>query len=245
MRYIYHLTIFFISFLLCSCSYLKPSSEQDVEAFSWQEQQPNCSTIAIKNNTCPTITYNGLKFKRTKKINTLIDQELLQMLNAEKTTTLEEYLNNNLARANNGYRLNVSAKLMSENDVLVVIMLSIEETPSTDQYSAKDFRFINFDKRKQKNITLKDAIIADKIESFWSTAQLAYKQWLEVQQLLNNKPYQENWPFIKTNNVALLPKQLMLKYAGNTLAPYAMGEPSLFISYEQLKHILKPEYLPN
>ncbi|AWM78906.1 hypothetical protein DKL61_00170 [Gammaproteobacteria bacterium ESL0073] len=245
MRYIRYLLISITSLLLCGCSYFKPTSQSDVTPFNWQHQQPNCKVETQQNNNCPSITYNGLNFNKFKKLNTLINNKFLQILNAEKTTTLEEYLKNNLARANNGYHLNLSVQLMSENDVLIVLMLTVEEIPSTDQYNAQKVRFINFDKHKQKDITLKDAIIMDKTEVFWSTAQIAYKQWLEIQQLLNNETYQEDWPFIKTNNVALLPKQLMLKYSGNTLAPYAMGEPTLFIPYEQLHEILKPEYLPH
>ncbi len=245
MRYSCYLLISLISLLLCSCTYFKPSPQSNVVPFYWQQQQQNCKVETQRNNNCPSITYNGLNFNTFKKLNTLIDNKFLQILNAEKTTTLEEYLKNNLARANDGYHLNLSVQLISENDVLIVLMLTVEEIPSTDQYNAQKVRFINFDKHKQKDITLKDAIITDKTESFWSTAQIAYKQWLEIQQLLNNESYQEDWPFIKTDNVALLPKQLMLKYNGNTLAPYAMGEPTLFIPYTQLNDILKPEYLPH
>lgn len=245
MKYIAYLFTFVIAFFLCSCSYFSPSLQTDAEPFVWQHKQANCKIETLQDSACPSITYKGLNFNKFKKLNTLIDTKLLQILDAEKATTLDDYFKYILASANDGYQLNISVKLMSENDVLIVLMLTVEEIPSIDQYNAQKVKFINFDKHKQTDITLQNALIRDKTESFWSTAQIAYKQWLEVQQLLNNQTYQENWPFVKTNNVALLPKYLMLKYNGNTLAPYAMGEPTLFIPYAQLNEILKPEYLPH
>lgn len=234
-----------ISCFLGGCSYLKPAIKSDAESFHWQEQQSNCSTESIKNGNCPTINYSGLKFNKFNEVNDIIDQKLLSMLNAKEALSLESYLINTLTRASDGYHLNITVQTLSENDVLIVLMLTIEETPAISQYSAKRFSFINFDKQKQKDIALDEAIMPDKIQSFWSVAELSYQQWLEVQQLLNNEAYQKNWPFIRTDNVALMPKQLILKYNGNTLAPYAMGEPPLFIPYEQLRTILKPEYLPH
>lgn len=57
--------------------------------------------------------------------------------------------------------------------------------------------------------------------------------------------FQEDWPFVETTHIALLSKQAILKYDANTLAPYAMGEPQLFIPYEQLRDIIKPIYSPH
>lgn len=234
---------FYLSTLyLTGCSHL--DSAQDYVPIHWQAKQENCSSDTLANNTCPTISFTGIQFNRPKQLNTVIDQQLLKMLNAPEGSTLQDYFKNSLARSNNGYRLEIIVKLFSENDVLTVLQLSTKEMNTLDQYTPIRISFINYDKPKQQALSLNEAIMPDKITTFWSTAELAYKEWLEFEQLLNNKEYQQDWPFVRTQNFALLPKFMVLKYDANTLAPYAMGEPKLLINYDQIKNIIKPEYLP-
>lgn len=140
--------------------------------------------------------------------------------------------------------LTINVDLLEESSVFIVLELSVQTTHATSQYNPKKFAVINFDKQKQQDITLAQAIHPDKTQTFWSVAQISYNQWLEANQLLNNKMFQEDWPFVETTHIALLSKQAILKYDANTLAPYAMGEPQLFISYEQLRDIIKPIYSP-
>lgn len=234
--------LFYLSTLyLAGCSYIEPPN--DYTPIHWQTKQESCSSQALAKNTCPTINFSSIAFNNPKQLNTIINQQLLQMLNASKNTSLESYFKNSLARANNGYRLDISVKLLAQNDVLDVLQLSTTEMNTLDQYTPTKISFINYDKRKQKIISLKDAIRPDKMANFWSVVELSYQEWLELEQLLNNKVYQQDWPFVHTQNFALLPKVMLLKYDANTLAPYAMGEPKLFITYNKIKDILKPEYL--
>ena len=235
--------LFYLSILyLGGCSHLEP--KQDYTPIHWQAKQESCNQKTLANETCPTISFTGIQFNKPKQLNTIIDQQLLQMLNAPEDSTLQAYFKDSLARANNGYQLDISIKLLSENDVLDILQLSTKEMNTLDQYTPTKISFINYDKQKQKIISLNEAIKPDKIATFWSTAELAYKEWLELEQLLNNKIYQQDWPFVHTQNFALLPKFIVLKYDANTLAPYAMGEPKLLINYNQIKDIIKPEYLP-
>lgn len=226
---------------LWGCSYFsQQNNTYNIEPINLYEQQGKCKEAS----SCSSYKLTSLSFKKEAQLNKLIENRLLTLMNASNDLSLKDYLTNFLAKANQGDHLNVHVKLLEENSVFIVLKLSIHETHTTNQYSPKKIAFINYDKNEQKDISLAEAIQPDKIQAFWSIAQIAHTQWLEANQLLNNKMFQEDWPFIETPHAALLSKYLILKYKANELAPYAMGEPMLIISYDQLTNIIKPAYLP-
>lgn len=219
------------------------TSGADVEVINWQEQQKNCIPEELANNNCPTFKFNGVTFKHESQLNDLIEQRLLALLKAHDPS-LWDLQKNYLARANKGDHLQLKATVLEQTPVFIIIELTAKETHTTDIYSPTKITLINYDKNTKKDVTLADAVEPDKLLAFWSTAQVVYKQWLEFNQLLNNKTYQEDWPFIETQHLALLSNELILKYDANTLAPYAMGSPVLIIPYNKLEGIIKPQYMP-
>ena len=59
----------------------------------------------------------------------------------------------------------------------------------------------------------------------------------------NDKEFVAFWQFQPTRNIALLRDRVLLKYDVYSIAPYASGHPELSIPKEQLRGILKPQYL--
>lgn len=247
-RFPYFLIFFLLLTHLGGCSYLNRDNTSaknlNIDPINWHEQQADCTATALVGKSCPSFKLSSVSFKKIPALNQLIETRLLELMNAPENISLHEYLTSFLAKANLGDHLIINVDLLEESSVFVVLELSVQTTHATNQYNPKKFTFINFDKQKQQDISLAKAIHPDKTQTFWSVAQISYNQWLEANQLLNNKMFQEDWPFIETPHIALLSKQAILKYDANTLAPYAMGEPQLFISYEQLRDIIKPIYSP-
>lgn len=247
-RFPYFLIIFLLLTHLGGCSYLNrdntSSKNLNIDPINWQEQQADCPASALTDKSCPSFKLSSISFKKIPTLNQLIETRLLEVMNAPANISLHDYLTSYLAKANQGDHLTINVDLLEESSVFIVLELSVQTTHATSQYNPKKFTVINFDKQKQQDITLAQAIHPDKTQTFWSVAQISYNQWLEANQLLNNKMFQEDWPFVETTHIALLSKQAILKYDANTLAPYAMGEPQLFISYEQLRDIIKPIYSP-
>ncbi|WP_278395681.1 RsiV family protein, partial [Acinetobacter venetianus] len=58
------------------------------------------------------------------------------------------------------------------------------------------------------------------------------------------KEYEEAWPFQVTDNFLLGEQGLILQYGEYEIGPYVVGLPRLVIPFDQLKGVLKPEYLP-
>lgn len=233
---------------MAGCFHLKDNKETtlnpDIEVVNWQKQRTDCNQQAIANNSCPSFKFNGITFKHEPQLNNLIERRLLSLINAPDSS-LWELQQNYLATANGGDKLQLTATILEQTPRLIILELNAEEYQATNTYSPVKIAFINFDKQLKKDIQLVNAIEPDKISTFWSTAQVVYQQWLEFNQLLNNKSYQADWPFIETRHMALLSNGLLLKYDANTLAPYGMGTPTLIIPYNKLEGIVKPHYMPH
>lgn len=242
--------IFFLLLIhLGGCSFLNKnntsSKNLNIAPINWFEQQAGCNASALSAQTCPSYKLSSISFNKLPILNQLIDNRLLELMNGSDNISLHDYLTSFLAKANQGDHLIINVDLLEESSVFIVLELTVQTAHATSQYDPKRFTIINFDKQKQQDISITKAIHPDKTKAFWSIAQISYNQWLEANQLLNNKMFQEDWPFVETRHIALLSKHAILKYDANTLAPYAMGEPQLFISYDQLREIIKPFYSPH
>lgn len=218
---------------------------QNIELIIWQQQKADCSELQKSNKTCPSFSFIGMTFKNYPELNRLIEKGLLTLITNDQQTSLWDYQRTFLNSAQINDHLYLEANIVQENDVLIVVELTVKESLADSFYVPLKTLFINFDKNKRRPLQLKDIIYSDKLPSFWTVAQGAYNQWLEINQLLNNDVFLADWPFIKTEDMALLSKSLTLKYQANTIAPYAMGNPVLDIPYDKLDGIIRPEYRPH
>lgn len=249
IKHITYLLLYCITFSLCvGCSYFSHHSSNHnshITPITLEKHPIECDQTIISNTSCPYFKYQSIQFKNNKTLNALIEKKLLQLAQNPSNLTLQAYWQNYLLKANPGDHLTLSTRLLTDNKKLITLKLTVEESHSTDVYTPTKTIFINFDKDKQQDISLKDMMYPEKIQAFWTTAQLAYNNWLEINQLLNHEAYRVDWPFIHTPHIALLAFGVLLQYEPNTLAPYAMGEPTLLIPYKQLNNIIRPEYIFN
>ena len=233
---------------LVACFSLESKSKlklaKRIETVNWYQQKKNCNQQTLTTNNCPSFKFDGITFKHQPLLNNLIEQKLLSLVKA-KNQSLWDYQQSYLAKAHNGDHIYFTVKVLKQTTALTVLQLSCEEQHSTYVYSTPNIAFINFDNQTKQDLQLTDIIQGDQLPAFWSNAQLVYNQWLEVNQLLNNEVYHQDWPFVKTLHFALLTNGIMLQYEANTLAPYAMGMPTLVIPYNKLEGIVKPQYIIN
>lgn len=215
----------------------------NIEFTQWKLYKDDC---LVENEQCPVFTLNMVEFKNEPLLNKLVRQRLLRLLNpiVNEGDSLRSYQHSYLVAAQPGDSMTVDVGLVEQDNAMVVLELSITQTFSDDTYSPARICYVNFDKVKQQELMLSDILLASKQIFFEKSVYIAYENWLETNQLLNNQVFQDDWPFLQTDNIALLKDFLVLKYSANTLAPYAMGFPELFIPYNQLQDIIRPEYIP-
>lgn len=101
--------------------------------------------------------------------------------------------------------------------------------------------YVLWDRQAGRIIRLRDLLRPGQAPAFWQAARQAHARWLQQQS--DAASLQSGWPFEQTDNIALLPDALVLKYQPYSIGPYAMGTPELRIPLAELAGILKPEWL--
>ncbi|MEO6699119.1 MAG: DUF3298 domain-containing protein [Paraperlucidibaca sp.] len=99
---------------------------------------------------------------------------------------------------------------------------------------------INFDRATKQTLNLSDVLLPEKDAQFWHIARRVHQEWMAKQE--DAQSY-EGWPFVPTSMFLLTPEGLVLQYDPYAIGPYSMGTPTITISYERLRDVLKPSYL--
>lgn len=101
--------------------------------------------------------------------------------------------------------------------------------------------YLLWDRQGGRLVTLADLLLPGRAPAFWQAARRAHVRW--QQQQPDPASLASGWPFEPTDNVALLPDAVVLRYQSYSIAPYAAGTPELHIPLTELDGILRPEWL--
>lgn len=100
---------------------------------------------------------------------------------------------------------------------------------------------LNIDRASRQVLTWNDILLPEKEAQFWQIARRVHQEWRSQQE---DPLSYESWPFVPTSMFLLTPESLMLQYDPYAIGPYSMGSPTIAISYERLRDVLQPSYLP-
>ncbi|MCX2525251.1 RsiV family protein [Larsenimonas rhizosphaerae] len=155
--------------------------------------------------------------------------------------TLPEWMNDFFRRAKGhpDWSAQLTANLLDSYGHLIVMALNSYEYQGGARGKAIT-RYANFDIQLHRMATLEDMLLPRKKAALDALVERAYDQWARDQGLDQDK----HADAISTDNVALLRDTLMITYQAGEVAPYAMGQINLSLSYDDLEGILKPGYLP-
>jgi hypothetical protein len=230
-----------LAMLLGGCQHF--ASERPVEVRQTvTEQRPD----GCKGENCPLVNIDSLTFADEPELNRLIDARLRRMtLNGPDDRlpeSLQSYQQRFLSTAEPGWSSYLQAKLRDQHRNILVVELS-SYLYVGGAHGMPGRGFINYDSKRDRELRLEDLLIPGQEGNFWRTARQAHQRWLVENEHDQDAAFLEFWPFQQTANVALLKDSVLLKYDVYSIAPYSSGHPELFIPHEQLKGILKPEYL--
>ncbi|UVE17278.1 RsiV family protein [Pseudomonas sp. LS44] len=229
---------------LASCSLVPTPSSKTVvpQRHAWEHTQPGCQA-----DDCPLVNIDTLTFTDDPQLNALIEKNLLEMTRDSEgdplPASLQSYEQDFLASAQPGWSSYLQAKLREQHDGLLIIELS-SYLATGGAHGMPGRRFINYDSKLKKPLTLRDMLLPGQEDAFWKLAQDAHRRWLAAEKLDQDADYQKTWPFQETANVALTYGAVLLKYDSYSIAPYSSGHPELKIPYPQLNGVLKPQYFP-
>lgn len=138
----------------------------------------------------------------------------------------------------------VKPKILQTEGSLATVVLN-SSSYMGGAHGSTSQRYYNFDLVSQKKIDLHDLLLAKQQAALQKLAHDAFKTWIVDSKLANSpEEYEQAWPFEMTDNFLLGENGLILQYGEYEIGPYVVGLPRLVIPFDQLKGVLKPEYLP-
>lgn len=231
--------------LLAACQMIPGGQPERLapQRITWEASAKGCS-----GERCSLVNVDTLHFPTQTPLDDAIEHALLAMTregpDGALSSSLRGYADDLLRRAPEGRQTWLQAKLIDQHGDLAVIELS-SYLYSGGAHGMPGRGFLHYSLGQQRLLALDELLLPGAEDAFWLVASEAHRRWLKAQQLDGDTGFRYDWPFQRTRNVALLEDRVLLKYEVYTLGPYSMGHPTLEIPYSRLRHILRPQYLPD
>jgi hypothetical protein len=225
-------------------SLFQPSHDKPLttEREAWEHIKPGCTTA-----DCPLVNLDTVHFPDEPALDTLVQQRLLHMTQDDPdlppVASLPAYEQQFLGRAQAGNATYLQAKVREQHDGLVIVELS-SYLDTGGAHGMPGRGFITWSREQHKALTLADMVVPGQEATFWLAAQEAHRGWLIASKLDQDAEFVKNWPFQRTENIALASDAVVLKYNVYSIAPYAMGHIELKIPYARLNGVIRPELRP-
>jgi len=229
--------------LLSACQHFAGEPAVEIRQILSEQRPAGCPE---QDESCPLVNIDTEHFVNEPALNALIDERLRRMTmfvpEDEIPATLEDYQEAFLRDAEPRWSSYLQAKLRERHgDILVIELSSYLFTGGAHGMPGRGF--INYDREQDRELRLEDILLPGQAGNFWRAARQAHQRWLAENEHNQDAEFIEFWPFQQTAHIALLKDSVLLKYDVYSIAPYSSGHPELSIPHEQLKGIVRPEYL--
>lgn len=145
---------------------------------------------------------------------------------------------------NHEITFSVSPKILNSQEPLATVVINSSHYLGGAHGSSAQ-HYYNYDLKEKKLIELDQLIEANKMVDLKQLAHDQFKTWVIDNKLAENvQDYEQAWKFELSQNYYLGKHGLILQYQEYEIGPYVVGLPRLTIPYDQLKGILKSQYLP-
>jgi hypothetical protein len=235
-----------LALLLAACQTFTPAPKDkplEAQRIAWEHQRDACQAT-----DCALVNVDTLRFIEEPALSELIERRLLAMTGDSPgrtpAATLADYEREFLQRADARWATYLQAKILDQHGQLTVVELSSYLATGAD-HGMPGRGFINYDRRQDRALGLQDVLLPGQEDAFWRLAAQAHKRWLVRNGFDQDAGFVADWPFQRTENVALKKDEVLLKYPVDRIAPYSAGHPELHLPYALLHGILKPEYFPS
>lgn len=206
------------------------------------------------SDQCPTVKVTTLRFDKAPKLTDTLRRRLLGMAQLEGDKQARQpadfhafaqqlFHESAAMRRQNPeiapYSAQFDAKVISQHDGLLIVRLDTY-TLLGGAHGMPVTRYLVVDEGHKQILTLDDMLRPGQHPAFEQALRAAHARWARQQSL-----DMSNWPFTPSDNAAPLTDAMAVTYQAYDIAPYAAGQPTLKIPYNQLEGILKSRFLPH
>lgn len=228
-----------------------PASSSPTGPLNTQPHQLTRTPEDCQGERCPQVSLSWISIDQHPALNDAIKTAVAEMIASDTATSdnsLSALADAFLADAGDipmsqqqGWQLSASARLQGRHGPLITLALeSYEYTGGAHGLPA--VAYLHWHDGKKKSLSLADLLVEGQQDAFWDAARQQHQQWLANQDL--DQTFRDSWPFQRTDQAYLNENGLVLHYNVYDIAPYAMGQPTLTLPYDQLEGLLKPVFLP-
>lgn len=229
-----------------SSSSLIADSKIPARSITIMRTKPDCSAA-----DCPSIKVKRINFIGRERFNNFLDQTMASMAEVDASNNaafrnLAEFATYFWKISKPGYQVVLEASIQRSDEDLVVVQLD-SYIFTGGAHGLSTTQYINWLPKTDKILSLEGMLIPRKMPEFEQALKAQHALWLKTNPQAKENPsaYNKLWPFVATDNAALMANGLAVTYDPYTIAPYSFGRPTLVIPYSDLKGILRPELLPD
>lgn len=217
----------------------------DIKQIQWSGTKPGCQ------GECPKIEIDSVGFPGIPKLTDLVDHVLAYMTGVDPNQprpyqTLSEYTQYfwQTAQSRDSTIFKASVKGVTHN--LIAVELHTGQYLTGAAHGIPATQYLNWQRDRERVLALDEALLPEKHAAFVEALERAHRTWLATNPDAQRDPaaYDRMWPFQESDNFAITPDGMVVKYDAYSIAPYSHGEPELTIPYAELNGILRPEFIP-
>lgn len=228
----------------------RPQAPLTIERVTRTLAEPDCA-----GDGCARIEADYLRFANDAALSAALERRLLAMGDGigdgseAPATSLEGYAQAFFDEAKEAradypeaapYDASLGATVVAAHDDLLVLELDAYLFTG-GAHGMPLTQYLVVDQRRRAIVTLDDMLLPGRSEAFDAALARAHRRWLEARG--EDQNFAAQWPLSRSDNVAPLDADVVVKYQVYDLGPYAIGQPELHIPYAELEGVFRPRYL--
>lgn len=229
-----------------------PSDTLTYQYKTVRERASDCGNKA--DTSCTTALIKYPEFSGDNALNDTVAAHLANLFSVTENGAISSlqdaakalvasYENNQkkLAAAHIHYSLNSQASVIRQDSTLITLELSGYEFKG-GAHGLTLTRFINWDTRQHKNLQLNDVFVEGYEPKLNAIAEKVFRkeELLSDSASLSQDYFFKGGKFSLNNNFSFTPLGIRFLYNVYEIKPYAAGQTSIEIPYNQLKKLLRP-----
>ncbi|MEO6523496.1 MAG: DUF3298 domain-containing protein [Mucilaginibacter sp.] len=233
---------------------VKPDITRDTLTYTYQQikqRADDCGTKA-DNTGCSYVDINYPEFASQSALNDTVTRAMLTLFDSGDDNNLKTAAKNFIAeydeykrvmkkKPEHPFNLMLSATVTRQDSSLITIEVT-GSSFSGNQHPIASTRFLNWNTKTEKPITLEDIFRKGYEKDFNTIAEKIFRKQenlKDTSSLARDYFFKDN-KFALNNNFLITPVGIRFLYNQYEIKPYAAGITDLFIPYTQIQHLLKP-----
>ena len=202
-----------------------------------------------KQRDCPSLKIRRVEFVGQSKFNAFLDQALATMAGVDQEfvppyRNLKELTEYFMQTAKPRQTIDLQSDVVRATDAVIVVRLdSYLYNGGANGISAT--QYVNWVFTTDRLLSLESMLVPGAMPKYLSALKAQHTKWLATNPVRRDNPanYDKVWPFVPSDNVALMENGLAVQYDPYSIAPGSFGMPVITIPYHDLQGVIRPEVM--